>query len=379
MRIERQYATGYTGKKKAGFVDRLATGLVMKIVLYVLFCILVTFLLCACRNDENEERVFPRVLIVYLGGDSNLSGETLAKVSALQDGWQEREVPVLVYVDDASMCGSCLLRLAWEEGYSFLDTLAIHEEENSASAGTLRRVVEEVLGRYPAASYGLLLFSHASGWLPAGTLQYPLDGLSRSLIIDDGEGMRQEMELADFASALPDGMFDFIVFETCLTANVELVHALRHKTAYIVASAAEIVSPGFTPVYPVALASLLDTRGSLVDHLREFAGSYFDRASGDARYYSSATISVIATAALDELASMAHEIYREVAPFTAFDDLQRFDRPGQYGDVPALARYFDLEQYVERVASPAMHMRFREVMERVILHEWHTSGFLLPV
>jgi hypothetical protein len=286
-------------------------------------------------------------------------------------------VPVIVYRDDASSRGSYLLRLAGEEGRPLLDTLDRYGEENSASPATLGRVVEHVRARFPARSYGLLLFSHASGWLPPGALENPLAGDSRSLVVDEGEGTRQEMTLDDFATALPDGMFDFIVFETCLTANVELAHALRYKTRYVVASAAEIVSPGFTPVYPTALAFLLDTRESLPDNLRAFAGAYLDHAGTSARYLFSATISVIHVAALDELAGVAREIFRQAAPFTAFDELQRFDRPGRYGDVPAVARYFDLDQYVERVASPASLARFREVMARVVIHEGHTSQFLL--
>jgi hypothetical protein len=328
---------------------------------------------CGDGDDRDDPREVARVLLVYLGGDSNLSGETLAKIGAMQAGWRAGDAPVIIYRDDASPGGSCLLRLAGER----LDTLAPSDEENSASPAVLRRVAGHVRGLYPARSYGLLLFSHASGWLPAGTLQDPLG--SRSLIIDDGDGTRREMELADFAAALPDGMFDFIVFETCLTANVELAHALRHKTGYIVASAAEIVSPGFTPLYPGRLAYLLDTTGSLPDNLRAFAVSYFEHASLDPAYYFSATISVIRTAALDELARAAREIYRQQAtPFTGFDGLQRFDRPGRYDhDSPALARYFDLDQCMEALASPADHAAFREAMEKVVLHEWHTSQFLL--
>jgi hypothetical protein len=340
------------------------------------------FLLLAfssCRDDGGPEdgRVVDRVLLVYLGGDSNLSGEVPAKIEALQAGRRAGDGPVILYVDDARARGSCLLRLAGDAEAPLLDTLAVYEEENSASPAVLRRVVEQVRERFPARGYGLLLFSHASGWLPAGTLQEPLAGLSRSLIVDDGEGARREMELAAFAAALPDGMFDFIVFETCLTANVELVHALRRKAEYIVASAAEIVSPGFTPLYPDALVHLLATRGELAAHLGAFAERYVHHASGSVRYLFSATISVIHTAALDELASVTREIYRQAPSFTDFEKLQRFDRPGQYSDTPALARYFDLDQYVEQIASPAGYERFREVLARVVLYEGHSARFLL--
>jgi hypothetical protein len=336
----------------------------------------VLLLLAACRGEDTpgEEGVAGRVLVVYLGGDSNLSGEAGEKLRAMREGWHAGDAPVIVYLDDASRGGSLLARLAGET----LDTVAVYAEENSASPAVLRRVVELTRERYPARSYGLLLFSHASGWLPAGTLQDPLAGLTRSVIVDDGGAMRQEMEIDSLAAALPDGMFDFILFETCLTANVEVAHALRHKTAYIVASAAEILSPGFTPLYPGALADLLDTRGSLPDNLRAFAGKYFRHASESARYFHSATISLIHTAPLDDLALAARAVYREATgTFTGFDTLQRFDRPGMYdGDSPALARYFDLDHYIEAIASPAALAAFREAARRVVLYEESTVQFL---
>lgn len=82
---------------------------------------------------------------------------------------------------------------------------------------------------------------------------------------DDGggkdmpEGMTHaEMELDEFAAAIPDGTLDFIIFEACLMAGVEVAYALRGKAEYLLASPAEIISPGFTPVYPEALGYLLD-------------------------------------------------------------------------------------------------------------------------
>lgn len=69
-----------------------------------------------------------------------------------------------------------------------------YPEQNSASPKVFRQVLEEIIGNYPAASYGLIVLSHASGWLPSGTLASP------RTIINDGE---KDMELWDFAEAIP--------------------------------------------------------------------------------------------------------------------------------------------------------------------------------
>lgn len=156
-----------------------------------------------------------------------------------------------------------------------METVREYGAENSASAETFARVLREVAAEYPADSYGLIFFSHASGWLPAGALQNPAPR-SRSVGVDDGDAGRAEMDIAEFAAAIPGGMFDFIVFETCLTAGVEVAYELRGKSDYMLASSAEIISPGFTPVYPSALRLLCDTSVEMRTALEGFGRAYMD-------------------------------------------------------------------------------------------------------
>ena len=52
------------------------------------------------------------------------------------------------------------------------------------------------------------------------------------------------MEIADLAAALT-GHFDFIMFDACFMASVEVLYELRDKADYFIASPAEIISDGF--------------------------------------------------------------------------------------------------------------------------------------
>ena len=47
------------------------------------------------------------------------------------------------------------------------------------------------------------------------------------------------MEITDFAMALPDHLFEFIIFEACNMAGIEVAYELRNKAAYIMASSAQ--------------------------------------------------------------------------------------------------------------------------------------------
>ncbi|MFR0893956.1 MAG: clostripain-related cysteine peptidase [Alistipes onderdonkii] len=171
---------------------------------------------------------------------------------------------------------------------------------------------------------------------------------TRSLGWDDGVGEdapgsmpHAEMELEEFAAAIPDGQLDFIVFEACLMAGVEVAYVLRGKTDYILSSAAEIVSPGFTPIYPSALRYLFDTSRSVEASLAAFGESYMshvNKLSGDSR---SATLSLVATKELDLLAARTRELLAGLSHRPdIISDLQHFDRPGSYGRFPGRSALF---------------------------------------
>ena len=59
-------------------------------------------------------------------------------------------------------------------------------------------------------------------------------------------------------------------------AGVEVAYALRNKTDYLLASSAELLSPGFVPIYAHTLPSLMrSAQGDSVEvSLRSFALQY---------------------------------------------------------------------------------------------------------
>lgn len=57
------------------------------------------------------------------------------------------------------------------------------------------------------------------------------------------------------------------------------------------------------------------------------------------------------------------------------DDLQRFDRPGSYGDNPAVARYFDLEECVQRLAGETGALQ--EQLRRTVVWKDQTERFMV--
>ena len=344
--------------------------------------ILLAVLLCgSCINEEYagpDPDLPTRTIIVYLGGDNNLSEETGRKIEALRQGWTYTGNKCLIYQD--SRDGARLLRLRGgcrTTPTPYVETVREYGAENSASAETFARVLREVAAEYPADSYGLIFFSHASGWLPAGALQNPAPR-SRSVGVDDGDAGRAEMDIAEFAAAIPGGMFDFIVFETCLTAGVEVAYELRGKSDYMLASSAEIISPGFTPVYPSALRLLCDTSVEMRTALESFGRAYMDYVV--ANYTGARRSATLSLNDIREISPLAARMQAALRTHSAeapdLSRLQHFDRPGSYGDSPALPRFFDLGEWAELRVAPAGYAALRAQLERTVVWKAATETFM---
>lgn len=326
-------------------------------------------LFCSCADnmwEEDASSSLPdRTLIVYMGGDNNLSSETYDKIAAIQDkvGVLDRfSAPissVILIYQDSRIQGARLWKVAY--GQNEPQLLRDYSAENSASGEVFRRVVNDCISLAPARSYALWIFSHASGWLPSGTLNDPL-GLpqERSVIVDGTD----EMDIKDFARALPDGRFDFIVFEACFMASVEVMYELKDKARYIVASSAEILSPGFTEIYDKAFSKLFE--GDIIG----VAQAYFDHWNAQSGKFRSATISVVNTSTLDELAQLAAEIFSNKISVNILD-LQHFDRNKSY------RLFFDLKQYLDLQANERQRIKLERILSRTVMYGAATPYFLL--
>lgn len=258
-------------------------------------CLSLLVLFSSCEKDHNDPVQVDRVVLVYLGGDNNLSGEAKEKADAICKGWEAPKNGRLLFYIDTSNANPRLIEVVKGKNGNIQQVIRTYEKENSASKEVFARAIEEMKQIYPGSSYGLILFSHASGWLPKGTLLAP-----RSIIVDDGEGVnnRKEMELSDFAGAIPDRTFDFIVFEACFTAGIEVAYELKDKAEYILASSAEIPSPGFTYVY----GQIINRLYNKVPDLKGFGQIAFNYFNSQTDWRKSSTLSLIKTSGLEALA-----------------------------------------------------------------------------
>lgn len=324
---------------------------------YLIIILAVITLATACNDETAKEEPFTRTILVYLGRDNNLYGSSEEKIEAMLEGLDGQHGNLIFYEDKRGNSPR-LMEAYLENGINKTRVLETYDDENSASPEVFSRVVNDVLSMYPSDSYGLIVFSHASGWLPESTLTKP-----RSVIIDG----KAEMDLKDFASSIPDNAFYFIIFEACFMAGIEVAYELKDKTDYIVSSSAEILSPGFRPVYPETIDKLF---GKVPD-LQSFVEKAHEYIASQGGASQSSTLSLIKTAGLPALKEWVRENVQ--SPSTVDPaEVQYFDRYSYH-------LFFDFEDYFSRAVNDSYQKdELNRLLDACVIYKAATPSFMLP-
>ncbi|MDR2425510.1 MAG: clostripain, partial [Prevotellaceae bacterium] len=171
------------------------------------YILIIFYLFVSCEKENRTDEPLPafRTVIVYIAGDNDLSDDALNDIEEMKRGYSEAGVNLIVFADLQGQAPEIL-----KIGKNSAEIVLRYPEFNSAEAAQVQRTLNDIVTMYPAASYGLVLWSHATSWLPAGVRL-------RSF----GQDSDKQMNIAELAAALPVH-FDFILFDACLMGAVEV-------------------------------------------------------------------------------------------------------------------------------------------------------------
>lgn len=322
--------------------------------------LLVTYTSCMKESADTPVIYAQRNLLFYMAGDGNgFSDEIAEKTQALLDAWDHPVGHLLIYQDRGEKFTPCLLEVIREEGANRLDTIETYPQENSASVTVFRRVLEKATTVHPTHDFGLIVMSESNGWMPENSFVHP-----RSVASDT----QNVLELKDFAASIPTDACRFIVFESSLMAGLEVAYELKDKTDYIIASSAEILSPGFTEIYTEILQSLMSNPLELTGA----ALSYYNYRELMPQAGRAATISIIKTSELEPMKKIlkAAENRVEHWEYVDRDQVQHFDRNNGYH------LFYDASAYIRLIGTPAEADTFDEALGRAVIFKAATPEFL---
>ena len=343
---------------------------IMKRLRVVLVASAIIMLNSCIFNSEVEHKI-NRTVLVYIGADNNLSNTANSNIysmnSCISSGMDNYNL--LVFVDRKDVAPA-LLHI-----HNFkIDTVAKYPERDSSDPMILREVIDDVVENWKAEHYGLVMWSHGTGWLPTNMLHYVAPNMNyspmhRAFSWEDRKGQKPAyscMELDGLVEAIPEDVFDFIVFDACYMGNVEIAYALRNKTPQIVSSCYEIVSYGFP--YHIVTRDLLN--GNVLKSCNEFY-RYYNSMNG---WEQMAGISLVKTEGLDSLARCFRKIiaeYGDTIQTLDVSDIQCFDRFTHHV-------FFDLEDFVETICPDSDYLNeFRLQLDQCVPYHISTP-YIFP-
>ena len=362
----------------------------------LLIVAVLTALVSSCVENNKIDNTFKRTVLVYIAADNNLSNVAQNNIFSMSSSIRnENDNANLVAFVDRVDNAPVLLYIH----NGLRDTLVKYDELDTTDPQVLHDVVDYVVEKFPSESYGLVLWSHGTGWLPTSQLHFVAPNMNYAQLRDGhtpylsaADGVRDPfspdmvadtkafawenrpgetpnyscMDLDDLVSAIPDDVFDFIAFDACYMGCVEVIYALRHKANYIISSCYEVVNSGFP--YHIVTRDLLN--GSLMKLCREFH-TYYNSLSGWERM---AGISLVKTDELDSLARCFGKIvaeYGEEIPKLNESGVQCFDRFSNHV-------FFDLEDLVDKLnVGKENLMELRLQLERVVPYKVSTA-YIFP-
>lgn len=160
-------------------------------------------------------------------GDTPLSKPTL--MSFYADGCGN--INNLAALTGAELTFDAVCRIAQKKEYTMNSQIA-------TDPAVMEEVFTDMQTVAPSDSYGLILGSHASGWMKGNSVQ------SKAFGDDDG----YNINIPDLADVLKNSFsekLDFVLFDACMMGTAEVGYELKEITSHCIASVMETPALGF--------------------------------------------------------------------------------------------------------------------------------------
>lgn len=310
---------------------------VTKYISLLLLCLL-GCALSACDSDKEDEARGPegRTILVYQVADNNLGdyGWDTADIREMQTAAQRGDIGnnrLLVY--NSRWTGVYLMEIT----QSGIDTLKVYPRTPlSVTSRRMTEVLDDMrtYAPAPAGIYGLVLWSHGTGWLQDGIPDEKNQPRRRSF---GYERTGEKMNITTLGRTLEDQGLAFVYFDCCLMMSAEVMYELRDCAPYIIGSSTELPNPGMR--YDLNMAPMLyaDLQGLTAAAKNTY--NHYNSCTGEDR---SCTMSVVDTSKIPALAEATRAIYERVT-----DTYPSGYAPQRLEDRPTSScRYFDMKHYV---------------------------------
>ena len=308
----------------------------MKIIFYFLF---VSILFSCNADDEFEEYQIKkkrRLVIAYIVGDNDLNSYAIDFVNTLEKGVKDidKNEKLIAYVD-LLYESPFILEIQYDTTEGIKSPLIKrYDEWNSLNPDIMNSVFQDIRQMYSKVNYssmGLVYWSHGSSWLPNSDILYQRYSSFPSNIIasfghDYNDNMDSdsifELQISLFQKALEGYYFDYILFDVCFMAGVEVAYELRNHSDYLIAAPTEVLADA-TPFLKITQELFVENFNP--SNVARGFENYWSSRSG---VYKTGSISVIDLSQMDNLGNTVAKFLTstQITQMPPIDSVQEFSR-----------------------------------------------------
>ena len=343
-----------------------------------LFCALAMALtLFSCKKAETEEIVVvkrPKTVLLYMVANNNLSYDAENSISRLQNGYiPAEEGNLLVYKHCAGMDPVLLHIKKGEEGTVVADTAYRFPPRVSATKSALTQALNVTQALFPADSYGLILWSHGTGWIPPLASSSSAAQEQRSGSCPErtfGLDGKVELEIRDLAQAIPYKL-SFMLMDACFMGGIETAYEVKDSVDYYIGSPAEILTESFP--YHKIMQHIFKSTPDYAAVCKEYY-DYYNAKTGSER---SATVALMDCSKLAEVAEVAKRVFDQYGESIASLDLSLLQ---PYFRGSSSKYFYDLKDLIDAIADASLSAEFAAALERAVPYKASTPYFIeLPI
>ena len=336
------------------------------------------FLFTSCEKDSNivTKKESKRAVFVYMIADNDLDFYATANINEMETFMAQNPEAgsVYVYIDRAKnrkTAHPILYQITADTSPKINSKIIkVYPENNSANEKVLAEALSQVQTICAINNEflrGLVLWSHGSAWLPesvslASQRATAVKSFGLDQTMANNENHNAEMDIRKLAIILNNYHFDFILFDACFMASIEVFYELRNTTDYIIASPTEVLATGFP--YKDILTDMLSATVNYQKTAQKYV-AFFQQKKG---VLQSASVVTVKTAELPQFATLfkyyLNTISREVTD-------QKWLQYSQ-DEVDYL---FDLGQVADYLQKEQTNKELTEQLGRLITNYHHTSYF----
>lgn len=237
----------------------------MRLLRFIYCFALVSVLTAACKKDDADTKTEPkeiygttdgRTVLVYMVSDNDMASQSWVDLREMLNGakYIGEKDHLVVYMDDTSLPRIYDITAA-NAGQSYTELTPVYsfeEEVNSCDKQQLAWVLGYVKEHYPAKSYGMVMWSHGSGWIPSlpsqNTKTWGVKTRVFGLDYNNNVSSRvvaKKMDIADIRDAMLDfGKVDYMIFDVCFMQGMEVLYTLKDVAKVVIGSPAEVPGDG---------------------------------------------------------------------------------------------------------------------------------------